>query len=227
MPGRQIPSLRYLLLGSTLCELAAGTTANNATVPVPGIEIAVMSPEEVAALHEAQLDARRLQTSSAGVVLTLGAAATTKTAIGTGGASITYSWYLPDSTLQHTITFQDYKTGLTVQSGNLYRIQIGATSTLTQLAFSEPSNGSFQCCSGTPCTCRTYNVKPGGNAVAAWDQKQAQGYGQNPSWMYMTITCLNTLYSCQHNIRVAADYSPSPTPSNTPTGSITPSTSQT
>lgn len=222
-----MPSSRALLLGAALCGLAAGSSLRIPFNVTGGVEVEMMSPEQVAALHEAHMEARRLQTTSAGTVLTMGAAATAKTGIGTGGSSITYSWQLVDSTLQHTITLQDYKTGLIVQSGNLYRIQIGATSTLAQLAFSEPSSGSFQCCSGNPCTCRTYNVKPAGNAVAAWNQKQAQGYGQGPSWMYMTITCLNTVYSCQHNIRVAGDYSPSPTPSNTPTGSITPSTSPT
>jgi hypothetical protein len=144
-----------------------------------------MSETEVAELEHA----RRLQLTSVGTVLTMGGAATAQASLGIG-STVDYSWLLVDSTLQHTFTLRDTRTTSCLFSNcpNRYTVAIGSTSPPAGY-----SDGAFQCpTSGTNVLCRAYNVRPGGNAAAAFNVKQAQGYGQSASWMYARITCSNS-----------------------------------
>ena len=73
----------------------------------------------------------------------------------------------------------------------------------------------------------SYVINTGGNAAAAFAEKQAQALGGAASYYYMTLKCANTALDCFYALQVSADITPSPsiTPSamsNTPTPSITP-----
>lgn len=128
--------------------------------------------------------ARRLQTTAVGEVIVLPTTQSQRS-LGTGSTA-TFSWQLVDSTLAHTVAMRDWKTGL-IASGNNWQIRMGVSSSLSWV-FTE---GSFQCCSGSPCTCRTYNIRSGGNRNDVWAAKQAQGYGQGASYVYMQLQCKN------------------------------------
>lgn len=220
---------RTLLLGAALFGAVGSERLRAPSVQGVTGPIEYMSVEQVAGVHSANM-ARNLQDAVSGQELIMGAAATSRINF-SPGQTRTFSWFLVDSTLNHTLVVEDYRTGLipALGSGNRYRMQIGAVPTSGGLGFAEPvsSTSNFQCCTGNPCTCRTYNVRWAGNAAAGWTQKQAQGYGQGASWMYFLISCANGSFDCGFRIRVFGDYTPSPTPSNTPTGSITPSNTAT
>lgn len=44
---------------------------------------------------------------------------------------------------------------------------------------------------GAPQTCGIFALNPLGNAAAPYTAKQDQGYGQQASYMYFAVECLN------------------------------------
>jgi hypothetical protein len=177
-----------LLIACVALGWPAGGGGTRGSVTVPG---GAGNDNPTSAAHEAEAGAhaRRLQTTGSGTVLTMGGAATAQAGLAIGSTR-DYSWLLVDSTLNHTFTLRDTRTTSCLFSNcpNRYTVAIGGTSPPAGY-----SNGVFTCpTSGTNVLCRAYNVRPGGNAAAAFNVKQAQGYGQSASWMYARITCSNS-----------------------------------
>jgi hypothetical protein len=110
------------MAAAALTAAAAASLASAASLRVwrdDGETVPVYYELDNATAAAGAAEGRRLQTTSAGTVLTTSAAYTSQQSTGTGGTT-TFSFNVVDSTLPVTLTFDDYRTGnvITGYSGN-------------------------------------------------------------------------------------------------------------